>query len=117
LISDMIPQSDPGTCDHPRTRVEVLPPGNYHYARVVCAICGTQICYKAHPHNAERRKQNAIKIQKLLGSNRLTERERGYCERIQYNNRPRARAFRSHCQSHHPRFEALVQKVVGVEHK
>jgi hypothetical protein len=87
MISDMIPQSDPGTCDHPRTRVEVLPPGNYHYARVVCAICGTQICYKAHPHNAERRKQNAIKIQKLLGSNRLTERERGYCEGIQYNNR------------------------------
>lgn len=83
--------SDRVDCAHPRTRVKILPPGQSHYARVVCEDCGQQLCYRPSPTNAERRRLNAINIQKLLGSNCLTEWEAGYCQGLQHNPRPTTR--------------------------
>lgn len=75
-------------CAHPRARVEILPRGHSHYARMVCELCGEFMCYKANPTNAQRRRQNTVHIQELLSSGRLTEWERGYCEGLHHNHRP-----------------------------
>jgi hypothetical protein len=66
-------------CAHPRTRVDILPPGNCHYGRVVCTDCGKQLCWQPHPRNIELRQRNAINLRKLLNSGRLTEWENGFC--------------------------------------
>jgi len=79
---------DRAGCAHPRTRVELLPREHKHYARVVCEDCGKQLCYRANPSNAQRRRKNAAHIQELLSSGRLTEWERGYCEGLHHNQRP-----------------------------
>jgi len=75
------------TCAHTRTHVELLPPGSERYGRVVCVDCAKQLCWGPFPQNVSRKQQNAIYIRQLLGSNRLTDWERGYCEGIQHNHR------------------------------
>jgi hypothetical protein len=74
-------------CAHAQTRLEVLPSDHQHYVRVVCEVCGKQLCWKANPTNVERRRLNAISIQRLLGSSRLTEWENGFCQGISQNPR------------------------------
>src|SRR5215831_11064440 len=74
-------------CDHSQTRVEILPPGQPHYSQVVCALCERRLCWKPHPSNSERRRTNAINLAKLLGSNRLTDWECGFCQGIQHHPR------------------------------
>ena len=73
---------DRADCAHSKTRVEVLPPGQYHYARVVCDSCGKQLCWQPKPENAERRRQNAANIQRLLGIGPLLDWERDFCQSL-----------------------------------
>ena len=82
---------DRADCAHCKTRVEVLPPGQYHYARVVCNSCGKQLCWQPHPRNVELRQRNAINVRKLLSSNSLNEYERGFCEGLTQNSKPSPR--------------------------
>jgi hypothetical protein len=74
-------------CAHARTRVELLSQGPHH-SRVICQDCRKQLCFRANPSNAARRRQNAANIQRLLGSNRLSDFERGFCEGLHHNQRP-----------------------------
>ena len=74
-------------CVHSQTRVEILPRGQPHYGSVVCVQCGKHLCWEPFPQNASRKQQNAIYIRQLLGSGRLTDWERGYCEGIRHNHR------------------------------
>ena len=84
----MIAASDGSAdCTHSQTHVELMPPGHMHFARVVCVGCGKQLYWKASPGNAERRRENAIKLQTLLGNSRLSDWERGYCQGLQHNPR------------------------------
>ena len=78
---------DRAACSHPRTRVELLPRGHQHYARVVCEVCGKQLCWRPNPTNVERRRKNAGDIQKLLTSKLLTSWENGFCNGITQNPR------------------------------
>jgi hypothetical protein len=55
-----------------------MPPGEEHYARVVCAACETTLCFRPHPQTLAKRQQNAANIQKLLADSRLTSFERGF---------------------------------------
>jgi len=64
-------------CIHEQTRVELLPPNQEHFARVVCTGCDTTLCYRAHPHTLAKRQQNAANIQKLL-TLKITSFERGF---------------------------------------
>jgi hypothetical protein len=79
---------DRADCAHSRTRVEVLPPGQYHYARVVCAKCEKQLCWQPKPENAERRRQNAATIQRLRGIGRLLDWERDFCQSLSQHKLP-----------------------------
>ena len=67
-------------CTHSKTRDVLLPPGQHHYARVVCSDCGKQLYWKPKPENEARRKVNAANLQKLLDDGRLSDWERGYCQ-------------------------------------
>src|SRR6266576_5679643 len=73
-------------CAHTRSHVEFVQ-GGPHYSHSICSDCSQHLYYVAKPSNAERRKQNAINIQKLLDSNRLTEWENGFCQGIHHNQR------------------------------
>ena len=64
-------------CIHEQTKVELLPPNQEHFARVVCTACDTTLCYRAHPNTLAKRQQNAASIQKLLIL-RITSFERGF---------------------------------------
>jgi hypothetical protein len=79
---------DRADCVHSKTRVEVLPPGQYHYARVVCDACGKQLCWQPKPENAERRRQNAANIQRLLGIGQLLDWERDFCQSLSQHKLP-----------------------------
>ena len=79
---------DRADCAHSKTRVEVLPPGQYHYARVVCDSCGKQLCWQPKPQNAERRRQNAANIQRLLGIGALLDWERDFCQSLSQHKLP-----------------------------
>jgi hypothetical protein len=104
---------DRSDCVHSRTRVELLPREHKHYARVVCGDCGKQLCYRANPTNAQRRRQNAAHIQELLSSSGLTEWERGYCEGLHHNHRPtpNQQSLLDQLVTKH-----LNRKVVQIEH-
>ena len=65
-------------CNHVHTKLELLPPNQEHYARVVCATCGTTLCFRPHPQTLAKRQQNAANIQQLLSDSRLTAFERGF---------------------------------------
>jgi hypothetical protein len=67
-------------CAHSKTRVVVLPPGQHHYARVVCSDGGKQLYWKPKPENEARRKINAANLQKLLDNDRLADWERDFCQ-------------------------------------
>jgi hypothetical protein len=73
-------------CAHAQTRVEVLPPGEHHYARRVCCACNKQLCWEPNPLNVERRKINAARIQKLLNDPRLSEWEAGFVRSLTKSN-------------------------------
>jgi hypothetical protein len=75
-------------CAHSKTRVEMLPPGQHHYARVVCAECGKQLCWQPKPENVERRRQNARNIQRLLGIGHLLDWERDFCQSLSQHKLP-----------------------------
>jgi hypothetical protein len=81
-------------CPHSRSHVELIQ-GNSHHSHAICSDCCQHLYYMAKPSNTERRKQNAINIQKLLDSNRLTEWENGFCQGIHHNQRltPRQNAL------------------------
>ncbi|SRR5260370_24134533 len=91
---------DRADCAHSKTRVEVLPPGQYHYARVVCDSCGKQLCWQPKPENAERRRQNAANIQRLLGIGQLLDWERDFCQSL------------SQHKLHSPKQQALLNGLV-----
>ena len=75
-------------CAHPRTRVEILPPGQFHFGRVVCVDCGKQLCWQPKPENAERRRQNATNIKKLLGISQLLDWEVAFCQSLSQHKLP-----------------------------
>ena len=79
---------DSADCAHPRTRVEILPPGQLHFGRVVCADCGKQLCWQPKPENAERRRQNVANIKKLLGISQLLDWERAFCQGLSQHKLP-----------------------------
>ena len=79
---------DGADCAHPRTRVEILPPGQFHFGRVVCADCGKQLCWQPKPENAERRRQNVANTTKLLGISQLLEWERAFCQGLSQHKLP-----------------------------
>jgi hypothetical protein len=72
--------ADCADCAHSRTHVETLPPGSYHYGRIICADCGKQLCWQPHPRNVEIRQRNANNLRELLGNDRLTDWERDLCQ-------------------------------------
>jgi hypothetical protein len=74
-------------CIHARTHVELMPPGAQHYGRVVCEDCGKQLCWKPSPANVDRRRRNTVNLNKLLGTHRLTEWEKGFCQALIDNPR------------------------------
>lgn len=74
-------------CEHTQSRLELMPPGSGRYGRVVCLGCGKQLCWEPFPGNISRKQQNAIYIRQILGSNRLNDWERGFCEGIQHHPR------------------------------
>jgi len=74
-------------CNHEHTRLELLAPGQEHYARVVCATCQTTLCFKPHPHTLAKRQQNAANIHKLLSDSQLTAFERGFVTGLR-NHKP-----------------------------
>jgi hypothetical protein len=74
-------------CNHEHTRLELLAPGQEHYARVVCATCGTTLCFRPHPQTLAKRQQNAANIQQLLSDSRLTAFERGFLTGLR-NHKP-----------------------------
>ena len=74
-------------CIHEQTRIELLPPNQEHYGRVVCATCGTTLCFRPHPHTLAKRQQNAANIQQLLSDSRLTAFERGFLTGLR-NHKP-----------------------------
>jgi hypothetical protein len=86
---------DRSDCAHSETRVEILPPGQIHYARVVCCDCGKQLCWTPHPANVARRQLNAVHLRELLDKAPLTDYERGLCEGLITNQRlsPRQQAL------------------------
>src|SRR5438067_3397195 len=79
---------DSADCAHPRTRVEILPPGQFHFGRVVCVDCGKQLCWQPKPENAERRRQNATNIKKLLGISQLLDWEVAFCQSLSQHKLP-----------------------------
>jgi hypothetical protein len=50
----------------------------------MCVDCGKQLCCKADPRSANRRRENQIIIEKLRGKN-LEPYERGFCDAVQHN--------------------------------
>jgi hypothetical protein len=79
---------DGADCAHPRTRVEKLPPGQFHFGRVVCADCGKQLCWQPKPENSERRRRNVANIKKLLGISQLLDWERAFCQGLSQHKLP-----------------------------
>jgi hypothetical protein len=75
--------ADPyGVCMHERTRIELMPSGQTHYARRVCCDCKRQLCWIANPANTERRRNNAANLKKLLAEAPLNNYERDFCQNI-----------------------------------
>jgi hypothetical protein len=74
-------------CNHVHTNLELLPPNQEHYARVVCTTCGTTLCLRPHPQTLAKRQQNAANIQQLLSDSRLTAFERGFLTGLR-NHKP-----------------------------
>src|SRR5262245_27940517 len=88
-------------CSHTETRVEQMPPGQRHYAAVVCSNCKKTIMWRPHPRNIALRKQNAINIRKLLTSAPLSSWEHGFLTALEHH-RPSA--------SQQAKLDDLVQK-------
>jgi len=69
-------------CKHGTTRVELMPQGHKHYARVICAVCGRFIHWSAKPANVERQKLNGFKLARLGMCNRLNPWERNFVHHV-----------------------------------
>ncbi len=90
-------------CNHVHTKLELLPPNQGHYARVVCATCGTTLCFRPHPQTLAKRQQNAANIQQLLSDSRITAFERGFLTGLR-NHKPTPRQQQT--------LDALVNKYI-----
>jgi len=79
-----LPQSNSGVaiaqhvCRHGTTRVELMPQGHTHHARVICAVCGRFIHWSSKPATIERRALNAFKLARLAMRPDLSDWERRF---------------------------------------
>ena len=69
-------------CGAGPTRVQYMPQGYVHYARVTCTICGRFLRWLPSPRSIELRKLNAAMLRKLLAAESLTKWEQGFVERL-----------------------------------
>ena len=79
-----LPQSNSGVaiaqhvCRHGTTRVELMPQGHMHHARVICAVCGCHLRWLPKPGTIERQKLNAFKLARLAMRADLSDWERRF---------------------------------------
>jgi hypothetical protein len=71
-----------GTCQHGRTRVELMPHGFPHHGRLVCTACGAFLGWATKPANVERQRLNGYRIAKLAMIEGLTDWELGFIKSI-----------------------------------
>jgi len=83
-----LPQSNSGVaiaqhvCRHGTTRVELMPQGYTHHARVICAVCGRFIRWSSKPATIERRALNAFRLARLAMHPDLTDWERQFIRSV-----------------------------------
>jgi hypothetical protein len=83
-----LPQSNSGVaiaqhvCRHGTTRVELMPQGHMHHARVICALCGRFLRWLPRPETIERERVNAFKLAKLAMCEGLSKWERSFVHHV-----------------------------------
>ena len=79
-----LPQSNSGVaiaqhvCRHDTTRVELMPQGYTHHARVICAVCGRHLRWLPKPGTIERQRLNAFRLARLAMHPGLSDWERRF---------------------------------------
>lgn len=70
-------------CPHTNTRLELMPEGSQHYAKVICSDCGKFLRWEKHPRTVEREKSNAGALVRLRKDERLTQWEREFVASVE----------------------------------
>jgi hypothetical protein len=65
-------------CTHEVTRVELMPQGHTHHARVICIVCGRFLRWLPKPGTIERRTLNSFRLARLGMCSKLTDWERAF---------------------------------------
>jgi hypothetical protein len=74
-------------CEHSETRVEILPPGSYHFAKERCTNCDRVLRFLPKPQTIERQHLNAYRIAKLAMCDGLTDWERSFVKSVAQQRR------------------------------
>jgi hypothetical protein len=69
-------------CRHEVTRVEQMPQGHTHHARVICATCRCHVRWLPKPGTVERQRLNAFRLARLAMVGNLSDWEREFLRSI-----------------------------------